>query len=112
MTVSRRGPSKRLVDVLQNWSVPRQFAGADHKGAATRSELTEGLQPRLAHADRVGVSVCPYCAVGCSTLMYARQGRLIHVEGNPDSPVNAGTLRSEEHKSEIQSLMLISYAVF
>src|SRR3546814_12098067 len=24
--------------------------------------------------------------------MYARQGRLIHVEGNPDSPVNAGTL--------------------
>src|SRR3546814_1068829 len=84
MTVSRRGPSKRLDDFLQNWSVPRQFAGADHKGAAARSELSEGLQPRLAQADRVGVSVCPYCAVG----------------------------RSEEHTSELQSLMRISYAVF
>src|SRR3546814_14016213 len=92
MTASRRGPSTRLDDFLQIWAVPRQFAGADHKGAAARSELSEGLRPRLAQADRVGVSVCPYCAVGCSTLMYARQGRLVHVEGNPDSPVNAGTL--------------------
>ena len=38
------------------------------------------------------VSVCPYCAVGCSTLVYHREGRVIDIEGNPDSPVNAGTL--------------------
>src|ERR687889_1533265 len=38
------------------------------------------------------VSVCPYCAVGCSTLVYHRDGRIIDIEGNPDSPINAGTL--------------------
>jgi formate dehydrogenase major subunit len=37
-------------------------------------------------------SVCPYCAVGCSTLVYHRDGRIIDIEGNPDSPINAGTL--------------------
>lgn len=92
MTIRRRRPGKRLSEFLHNWSVPRQFAGADNKSEAARSDLSEVLRPRLAEADRVGVSVCPYCAVGCSTLMYARQGRLLHVEGNPDSPVNAGTL--------------------
>src|ERR687889_2374319 len=38
------------------------------------------------------VSVCPYCAVGCSTLVYSRDGRIIDIEGNTDSPINAGTL--------------------
>ncbi len=38
------------------------------------------------------VSVCPYCAVGCSQLVYSREGRIIDIEGNPDSPINAGTL--------------------
>jgi len=38
------------------------------------------------------VSVCPYCAVGCSTLVYHRDGRIMDIEGNPDSPINAGTL--------------------
>src|SRR5215210_5785474 len=38
------------------------------------------------------VSVCPYCAVGCSTLVYHRDGRILDIEGNPDSPINAGTL--------------------
>ena len=38
------------------------------------------------------VSVCPYCAVGCSTLVYHRDGRIVGHRGNPDSPINAGTL--------------------
>jgi len=41
------------------------------------------LQPRLAEADKVGTIVCPYCAVGCSQLAYAKDGQLIHVEGDP-----------------------------
>jgi formate dehydrogenase major subunit len=85
-------PLRRAGHFLRNWSLPRQMAGADHRTDAARSELSEGLRPRLEQADTVGVGVCPYCAVGCSTLLYARDGRLIHVEGNPDSPVNEGTL--------------------
>jgi len=37
-------------------------------------------------------SVCPYCAVGCSQVVYTRGGELVDIEGNPRSPVNQGTL--------------------
>src|SRR5262245_45813383 len=36
--------------------------------------------------------VCPYCAVGCGQLVYTKGGRIIDVEGNPESPINEGTL--------------------
>jgi formate dehydrogenase major subunit len=37
-------------------------------------------------------SVCPYCAVGCSQLVSVRDGKIVNIEGNPDSPINRGTL--------------------
>ena len=37
-------------------------------------------------------SVCPYCAVGCGQLVHVRDGKIINIEGNPDSPINRGTL--------------------
>jgi formate dehydrogenase major subunit len=37
-------------------------------------------------------SVCPYCAVGCSQLISVQGGKIVNIEGNPDSPVNRGTL--------------------
>lgn len=37
-------------------------------------------------------SVCPYCAVGCSTNIFTKQGVVIDIEGNPASPINEGTL--------------------
>jgi formate dehydrogenase major subunit len=37
-------------------------------------------------------SVCPYCAVGCDTLVYARDGAILDIEGDPNSPINQGTL--------------------
>ena len=37
-------------------------------------------------------SVCPYCAVGCSQNIYTKGGKIIDIEGNPDSPINNGTL--------------------
>ena len=36
--------------------------------------------------------LCPYCAVGCGQLIYTKGGRLIDIEGHPDSPINEGTL--------------------
>jgi formate dehydrogenase major subunit len=41
---------------------------------------------------KVVKSVCPYCAVGCSLNVYVKEGRVIDIEGNPDSPINHGTL--------------------
>ena len=49
-------------------------------------------KPRTRDADNVVASVCPYCAVGCSQLVYVKDKRIIDVEGNPDSPINEGTL--------------------
>lgn len=37
-------------------------------------------------------SICPYCAVGCSQNVYVKGGQIIDIEGNPDSPINNGTL--------------------
>ncbi len=37
-------------------------------------------------------SVCPYCAVGCGTNIYTKAGEVIDIEGNPESPINEGTL--------------------
>lgn len=43
--------------------------------------------------DAVAVaSICPYCAVGCSQLVHVKRGKIINIEGNPDSPINEGTL--------------------
>jgi formate dehydrogenase major subunit len=43
--------------------------------------------------------VCPYCAVGCGTLVHSRERtpggkdwEIINIEGNPDNPINGGTL--------------------
>jgi formate dehydrogenase major subunit len=41
---------------------------------------------------KVTDSVCPYCAVGCSQVVYTRGGELVDIEGNPRSPINQGTL--------------------
>jgi formate dehydrogenase major subunit len=49
------------------------------------------VHSRLQGAD-VGVSVCPYCAVGCSQLVYHRDGKLLSIEGNYESFINGGTL--------------------
>jgi formate dehydrogenase major subunit len=40
----------------------------------------------------VTVGLCPYCAVGCGQLIYTKAGKLIDIEGNPESPINEGTL--------------------
>jgi formate dehydrogenase major subunit len=37
-------------------------------------------------------SVCPYCAVGCDTMIYAKDGVILDIEGDPNSPINQGTL--------------------
>jgi formate dehydrogenase major subunit len=44
-------------------------------------------------------SICPYCAVGCSVTIHtigdkARNVKpaIVHIEGDPESPVNRGTL--------------------
>ncbi len=92
MTKLSQGLSGHLKGFLRDWSLPRQIAGQSVKSKAAESETSRQLRPRLEQADRVGTSVCPFCAVGCAQLIYSKNGRPIHIEGDPRSPVNQGTL--------------------
>ena len=55
------------------------------------SRQSEHKTSRLRGAT-VTEGVCPYCAVGCGQLIYTKAGKLIDIEGNPESPINEGTL--------------------
>jgi len=57
------------------------------------------LTPAKARADALKIkdakafsSVCPYCAVGCGTVVHAAEGQLVNIEGDVRSPVNQGNL--------------------
>ncbi len=65
----------------------------DHIGLVPNpvTDKTREAHARIKGA-RASVSVCPYCAVGCSQLVYTKQGRVIDIEGNYESPINGGTL--------------------
>jgi formate dehydrogenase major subunit len=84
----------------------RQFlrrSGLAASGGALGSLVSLGLDPQRIRAATVPLawkiertkvvpSICPYCAVGCSILLHVQDGRLVNLEGNPDSPINRGTL--------------------
>lgn len=61
--------------------------------------LGADLKPKAAHAAEIRIknaktypSVCPYCAVGCGTLVHVVDGKIVNIEGNPDSPISEGNL--------------------
>jgi len=40
-------------------------------------------------------TICPYCSVGCGIIAHTKDGKLINAEGDPNHPVNEGTLCSK-----------------
>jgi len=49
----------------------------------------EGLA--IQHA-KESTTICPYCSVGCGMIVHAQGGNIINVEGDPDHPINEGSL--------------------
>lgn len=77
----------------------RQFLRGLGLGAGSIAGLGLDLNPVLAETPKLKLkgakefaSVCPYCAVGCSQIVSVREGQIVNIEGNPDSPINRGTL--------------------
>ncbi len=60
-------------------------------GADLRAAQAEVRSLKIANAREVP-SVCPYCAVGCGQIVSVRDGKIINIEGNPESPISRGTL--------------------
>ena len=81
-----------LSTLLTRWPLLRQIAtGTDGTGVEAMSERTLALRPRHEGAD-VARSICPYCGVGCGQLIFHRGGRVVSVEGDPQSPISEGHL--------------------
>jgi formate dehydrogenase major subunit len=77
-----------LAELLLKWPLIRQLRGDED---AAVSERTRGLRPKNEPA-QVARSICPYCGVGCGQLVYHRDGKLLSIEGDPQSPISRGHL--------------------
>lgn len=63
-------------------------------GVAPGSAEANERKNRIKDA-KATTSICPYCAVGCGMLVYSKNGKVIQVEGDPDHPINRGSLCSK-----------------
>jgi formate dehydrogenase major subunit len=79
---------------IEGWPVYRQLTGTDPlgRGAAVKSDGSRTLTSRTETADSVARSVCPYCAVGCGQRIFVKDGKVVQIEGDPDSPISKGRL--------------------
>src|SRR3546814_7378665 len=84
------------------------------------SEIPKAFRSGLVPLNVALISVSPpdkngYCTLGVScdiSSAAVEKAEIIIAEINPNMPRAIGDGRSEEHTSELQSLMRISYAVF
>ena len=79
----------------------REFLRVSATGSALGSLAGLGLDlaPACAAAEELRIrearavpSVCPYCAVGCGTIVHTIAGKIVNIEGDPRSPINEGNL--------------------
>jgi len=77
-----------LAELLLKWPLVRQIRG-DRDAAV--SDRTRALRKKNEQT-QVARSICPYCGVGCGQLVYHRGGRVVSIEGDPESPISRGHL--------------------
>lgn len=85
----------------------RSFLRLSATGAVVATAFGFDLTPVRAHTRRLKIqrtretrSICPYCSVSCSVIIHTlgsgsrnvTASPVVHVEGDPDSPINRGTL--------------------
>jgi formate dehydrogenase major subunit len=74
-------------------------AGAGGTAIGALASLGASLSPAEARAQQLRIkdakatpSVCPYCSVGCATIVHTIDGEIINIEGDPRSPHSEGAL--------------------
>jgi formate dehydrogenase major subunit len=81
-----------LKSLLSRWPLLEQIrTGSDGTGSEAMSQRTRELRPKTFGA-KAARSICPYCGVGCGQLAYHKDGKLISIEGDPESPISRGHL--------------------
>lgn len=78
-----------------------KFSVAAGTGTALAGLIGSGvnLGPAVARAQELRIkgakttpSLCPYCSVGCGTLIHTVDDKIVNIEGDPRSPHNEGAL--------------------
>jgi formate dehydrogenase major subunit len=89
---AERPPRRRRI--LERLPLVKQLADRDPLalGRGAQSRHSASLTARIADADKVVKSICPYCAVGCAQRVYVKDEQILHIDGDPDSPVSRGRL--------------------
>lgn len=71
-------------------------------GSALAGSLAVNLDAAKSYAATLPIryaketmTICPYCAVGCGIIVHTQNGKVINTEGDPDHPINEGTLCSK-----------------
>jgi formate dehydrogenase major subunit len=81
-----------MFSLLSKWPLVRQLRERkDGTGLESMSDKTRAMHARTDDA-QVARSICPYCGVGCGQLIYHKDGKLISIEGDPESPISQGNL--------------------
>ena len=81
-----------MLSILSKWPVVRQIRERkDGTGLEAMSAKTRDLHARIDDAE-VSRSICPYCGVGCGQLIFHKDGKLVSIEGDPESPISQGNL--------------------
>ncbi len=60
----------------------------------TAPAYAAGEELRIREAKET-TTVCPYCSVGCSAIVSVQDGKVVNIEGLPDSPINRASLCSK-----------------
>ncbi len=82
----------------------RQFLKLSGATAVTMAVVELGFDDKKAKAStkefkiaslKPTPTICPFCGVGCGILVYATDNDVVYTEGDPDHPINEGTLCSK-----------------
>jgi formate dehydrogenase major subunit len=76
------------------WPAVQQLVKLDFTSEAgpAVSDRSRDLRARTQSATQIVKSICPYCAVGCGQDIYVKDGQIINIEGDYDSPISRGCL--------------------
>ncbi len=60
-------------------------------GISSIPKAAQAQSPKILFTKET-TTVCPYCAVGCGIIVHTRDGKVVNTEGDPDNPINQGSL--------------------
>ena len=74
--------------------IPRTVLATSGIGISIKPVAAYAKSLKIRSAKKT-TTICPYRSVGCSIIVSTRGGKVINTEGDPDSPINRGSLCSK-----------------